>query len=161
MEKASAPPPYAEYAGQFGGQYSQPSHYQQTTNTSINFPAPMLGEQQPPPYFQAPVINTTTIPPPPPGIITVGDRLATPVMVNQPITLYGRYPITVSCPYCSQQVLTQTRTEIGSAAWFMCFFCAAVGLWPCCLIPLCISGFHDTYHACPSCHKVIDVYRPL
>lgn len=146
----------------------QPPAYSAASPTVYNTPAQygVQGGPPPPPPGYAPVATTAPYtqqpggpPPPPMGYV---QQPSTIIITNQPIKLHSRHPVLVTCQHCHQTVTTQPRSEIGTVTWLACGAMILFGFWlGCCLIPFCIPDLQDTYHECPNCKKVIDVYRPL
>jgi len=101
-------------------------------------------------------------PPPPPGVSMVGTAPGVVVVTSQPIKIYTRHPTNIICQHCQQNVVTRPRSEVGMVTWLACGAMILFGLWlGCCFIPFCIPDLQDTYHECPNCGKLIDVYKPL
>ena len=82
--------------------------------------------------------------------------------VVQPINIFTKYPILVTCPFCRQVVHTKPITKVGTTAWSAAFVLSLVGCClGCCFLPFCINDFKDVYHVCPNCSCTIDVFKKL
>lgn len=74
----------------------------------------------------------------------------------QPLTGLSLGPAQVTCPFCHQNVRTNTSHVIDL------FTLLAVGIvflifWPLCWLPLVIPGCKVTQHFCPRCHRKVSV----
>ena len=88
-----------------------------------------------------------------------------PIIVNQTVPVvpvvpvkFLTSPISVVCPYCSKQVVTNVETQFNCCNCCFCFcFCL---LW---LIVQLASGKElnctDANHKCPSCGRLIGQYK--
>jgi len=102
------------------------------------------------------------LPPPPPPGVPVAGAPGVVVVTTQPMRIFTRHPTSVICQHCNQNVVTRTRSEVGMITWLSCGAMIIFGLWlGCCLIPFCIPDLQDTYHECPNCNNVIQVYKPV
>ena len=85
-----------------------------------------------------------------------------PVVQQTIITSYelGKESVKVRCNYCSNEMFTRVDSKISSngMAWaLLCLFC---GSWLLSLLVLCMDGFREFLHYCPSCNALIGVYKP-
>ncbi|MEL6805837.1 MAG: LITAF-like zinc ribbon domain-containing protein [Bacteroidota bacterium] len=70
-----------------------------------------------------------------------------------------RDPQLVECPHCGELVVTNVEFET-SCCQYCCFvFLCCMWLFPCALIPCCVSDWSDVQHRCPHCGKCIRVAR--
>uniref|UniRef100_A0A1I8FVK1 LITAF domain-containing protein n=2 Tax=Macrostomum lignano TaxID=282301 RepID=A0A1I8FVK1_9PLAT len=67
----------------------------------------------------------------------------------------GRYPVPLTCPYCSSYVNTLVTYSPGSFTWLICFLLCIFGFALCCLIPFCVDSCKDAHHSCPNCRGTI------
>merc|ERR1712043_37059 len=87
---------------------------------------------------------------PTPAETVVSQPRVVVVMLN-----VGEHPQNMVCPFCHNNIVTQTTYKMGIFAWFsaagMCLLC-------CCwagLIPCFVNWFKDVSHQCPSCKTVV------
>ncbi|KAI0227001.1 hypothetical protein LSAT2_022544 [Lamellibrachia satsuma] len=83
-----------------------------------------------------------------------------PEVVLQVIPV-GQDAVQMVCPYCHAQILTTVNFKTGTLTWVISLVVCVVGCIPCCLIPFCVNGCKDVVHTCPSCNRMIGVYKPL
>ncbi|XP_028311465.1 lipopolysaccharide-induced tumor necrosis factor-alpha factor homolog isoform X2 [Gouania willdenowi] len=161
-------PPYPDPPMVYGGpvpgpgMYSQPGPYPGAT--------PPPGYQEVPPPGMYPHPGFTAGPPPHAGYQGVPQ----PGMYPQPgyspgppppagyqgvACILRDLPGNMVCPYCQQTVLTNTTTTPGILTWFACLALAIVGCFFCCWIPFLIDSCLDVEHRCPTCQRVIHIYR--
>ncbi|CAL1601196.1 unnamed protein product [Knipowitschia caucasica] len=75
-------------------------------------------------------------------------------------SILGRSPGLTTCPSCQVRVTTEVTYRAGILAWGLCVTCIILGLvLGCCVIPLVINYFKDSYHTCPRCRRVLHVHR--
>ncbi|KAM7290325.1 hypothetical protein ISCGN_026970 [Ixodes scapularis] len=75
---------------------------------------------------------------------------------------WGPLPVPVVCPYCKRHVVTTIRSRPGFLTWMLCGSLAALGcVFGCCLFPFCIPSCQDNLHVCPSCNRILGVFRKI
>ncbi|XP_039979609.1 LITAF domain-containing protein-like isoform X2 [Xiphias gladius] len=65
------------------------------------------------------------------------------------------------CPDCHQTVVTRTEHKAGLMTWAICGGLTVFGCFLCCCIPFCIDSCKDVEHHCPSCQRVIYIYKRM
>lgn len=92
------------------------------------------------------------------------------------------------CPHCRQTVITRTEPTPGLLTWLVCAGLGFFGYEPkkkkkkaqendnfanlneslppsrcflCCFIPFCIDSMQDISHRCPSCSRVIYIFKRM
>ncbi|CAH8645487.1 unnamed protein product [Schistosoma intercalatum] len=97
-------------------------------------------------------------------LIVILSTLAT-VIVHQPTvttTVYHRYPVGITCPFCHNSGVTRVRLESGCLPWLLCGILCFFGFFfGCCLIPFCLDSTKSARHFCPSCNRQVGYYSPL
>lgn len=86
------------------------------------------------------------------------------VVTTQPIPStiqygFGDTPAAIVCPYCNSSVITMLRYQTGAMTWTIFAFLMFCLCWLCAWIPFVSNGTKDVVHVCPTCSKILGVYR--
>ncbi|XP_059204839.1 lipopolysaccharide-induced tumor necrosis factor-alpha factor homolog [Centropristis striata] len=121
----------------------------------------------PAPPYPGPPINSNGVFVSPPVI----QNIQQPFFQQQPqvvqpvnnIVMVGQPPTDKSgqtfCPYCQRIVVSRVEYRDGVKAWTVCVILGALLLWPFCLIPFCCISCKDVEHYCPSCKRILHIYK--
>ncbi|XP_039979606.1 lipopolysaccharide-induced tumor necrosis factor-alpha factor homolog isoform X1 [Xiphias gladius] len=143
MEKGYPPaesaPPYPGPPMNYGGAVPQPAMYPQPGSSSAG---PPLAGYQGAPFAPVPVAP-----------VTVTHMVIPPALHDVP----GQ----ALCPDCHQTVVTRTEHKAGLMTWAICGGLTVFGCFLCCCIPFCIDSCKDVEHHCPSCQRVIYIYKRM
>ncbi|XP_053712236.1 lipopolysaccharide-induced tumor necrosis factor-alpha factor homolog [Synchiropus splendidus] len=63
------------------------------------------------------------------------------------------------CSHCNKTVISDVKYKRGSFSWIVCGLMALFLLWPCFLFALCLKTCKDVEHTCPSCQRVLHLYK--
>ncbi|VEL30154.1 unnamed protein product [Protopolystoma xenopodis] len=140
----------------------EPPSYQNTCDFQLNqnLPTtqptyPQQNNHQFQPYATYPVNLTETN-------IHIISQTPVTTQTTTVVTSFGRLPVSMTCPWCYQLIVTQTTIHDGCFTWLMCgliaFFC---GLFGCCLIPFCFDDCKDVYHRCPICLRPVGSFTVI
>merc|ERR1712064_86908 len=66
-----------------------------------------------------------------------------------------KYPTTVQCPKCDQNVQTKVRKIESQTAKDLACACCFTGMFCCVCIPCYENATEDTEHQCPNCHHIV------
>ncbi|XP_008288457.1 lipopolysaccharide-induced tumor necrosis factor-alpha factor homolog isoform X2 [Stegastes partitus] len=130
-------------------------------NPPVNDPSPPYPDQPAnyggtaPPPGMYPQPGFPSAGPPPAGYqsVSTGRVIVTPALQD----IAGQ----TVCPHCQQQVTTIATLKPGLLTWAACGGLAIFACCLCCWIPFCVDACKDVEHSCPSCHKVIYIYKRL
>ena len=61
----------------------------------------------------------------------------------------------MTCPNCSNDIKTMTKTKCGSCVYFISIFSL---IFPCMALACCLPSYHDVVHQCPDCKIVLGRY---
>lgn len=84
----------------------------------------------------------------------------TPLVVEYPeIRLkYSEDPLTATCPYCRQSMITEIESRPGPFSLLSAIILAHCFL---CCIPFLVDRFKDMKHSCPKCKSTIGVFKRM
>ncbi|XP_019958389.1 LITAF domain-containing protein-like [Paralichthys olivaceus] len=122
--------------------------------SSPPYPGPPMnygGVAPPPEMYPQPGFSPAA--PPPVGHQAVAHMIVTPALQDVP----GQ----AVCPHCHQTVVTTAEHKAGLMTWAICGCLTIFGCFLCCCIPFCVDSCKDVEHHCPSCHKVIYLYKRI
>lgn len=114
--------------------------------------APAVYEYQQP-TSSPPGQNPQYATPPPPGAPP-----AAGVAPVAPVNMagLGKDPKRITCPYCHQQVVTRTTSEIDACS-IVAVVVLLLTIWPLFWIPLVCDCCKAMNHHCPSCHRKVRI----
>uniref|UniRef100_A0A3B5KL62 LITAF domain-containing protein n=1 Tax=Takifugu rubripes TaxID=31033 RepID=A0A3B5KL62_TAKRU len=126
------------------------------------YPGPPMNYGSAPGMYPQPGINPQPGPAPPPpgyqGVYFVCFSSVTHVVVSPAL---HDVPGQTLCPHCQQTVITRTEPTAGLMTWLVCAALGFFGCFLCCFIPFCIESCQDIMHRCPSCNRVIYIYKRM
>ncbi|XP_076865358.1 lipopolysaccharide-induced tumor necrosis factor-alpha factor homolog [Brachyhypopomus gauderio] len=160
---ASAPP--LEISGAAG--YMAPPSYEETMTAGPQYP--QYGPAPPPPVYskttQAPYPTqayTQMYAAPAPCAPVTNPVVSVQTVYVQPGVVFGDLPVQAFCPVCVQSVQTRLEHSSGTMTWLTCAGLCIFGcIYGCCLIPFCVDSLKDVRHHCPSCNRIMGVYKRL
>ncbi|PAV60121.1 hypothetical protein WR25_10293 [Diploscapter pachys] len=82
-----------------------------------------------------------------------------PTIVN--VMVFDRYPMSLNCPHCKQNIVTTLSYRGGILTWLSVGGLFITGLWCCLCVPFCIDDLKDVEHHCSSCHAHLGTYKRL
>ncbi|CAI8045248.1 Lipopolysaccharide-induced tumor necrosis factor-alpha factor homolog [Geodia barretti] len=115
---------------------------------------PLMKDEQPPPT------NPAYPPQAPPGYQQAPYAPPQHVVSMQSLR-FTENPVQLRCNTCGQDVVTRTMYTPGLMTWLIVGILFILGIWPCCLIPLCVDGLKDVDHVCPNCGTKQGSYKRL
>lgn len=65
---------------------------------------------------------------------------------------FGRFPVSMQCPYCNANMQTRTRTFPNLKTLIACGITLVV-FWPLFWLPLIIDNCKETEHTCTNCEE--------
>lgn len=141
-EVCSDEPP--RYADTFDSSQIQTERRDQPYPPVANVIAPPVLVQPPPPL--PPQTGLYHYQPCPPNTIS-------PVVLNRH---FGKKPISIRCPICQKDVVTEIVYELGAMVWIAAGIILLLGIFlifPLFLfwIPFFVDDFKDIIHICPNC----------
>jgi len=123
-----------------------------------------------PPPYQQDLPSHQLYGPPPGPVTTQGYPISDTVVITQPAAVtvihaygvFGRHPISLTCPGCQANVTTSITYHVGGLAWLLFSMLCIFGCWlGCCLIPFLVDDCKDVIHSCPNCHRVIGRFNRI
>ena len=68
--------------------------------------------------------------------------------------------VMVNCKQCKRENFTKVENKVHSNGIAWAIICCCCGSWLLSLLVLCMDGFKEFTHYCPSCNAVIGIYKP-
>ncbi|XP_072043632.1 lipopolysaccharide-induced tumor necrosis factor-alpha factor homolog [Amphiura filiformis] len=138
---------------------------QQAQGPPPDYPGPPSGQPYPPQQQGYPPPQQAGYPPqgqagPPPAVVTVQQPTTTTIVSTQVVSL-GDRPTVTQCPNCHNTVTTVVTREMGLMVWLIAGVLCLFGIWPCCLIPFCITDLYDARHTCPVCNYHLGMCKKM
>jgi len=72
----------------------------------------------------------------------------------------GKDSVMVRCSNCQRDNFTRVESKVSSNGMLWAILCCCFGSWLLSLLVLCMEGFREFFHYCPSCNSVIAIYKP-
>uniref|UniRef100_A0A3Q2ZCR6 Si:ch211-202h22.7 n=1 Tax=Kryptolebias marmoratus TaxID=37003 RepID=A0A3Q2ZCR6_KRYMA len=138
---------------------------------------PQNSPDVPPPYPGPPLVQSSVVNQPAPAAQAAPQPMPQPAPqpmpqpAPQPIfVFFSANPVVVQalprdvpgqmfCPHCQNNIVTTTHYKVGTQTWLICGLVALFLCWPCCLIPFCVNDCKDVVHSCPTCQRVVHIYK--
>lgn len=79
--------------------------------------------------------------------------------INQPIS-FGKEPVRAKCQHCTAEIFTRVDNRISSGGKCWAILCCCLGSWLLSFLVLCMDGFKEFTHFCPSCNRYLATYNP-
>ena len=79
---------------------------------------------------------------------------------NVPIAKLEKQSTRISCSKCRREIYTLVEDKVSGngTAWAIC--CCCFGSLLLSFLVLCMDGFREFTHYCPSCKEIVGKYRP-
>ena len=68
--------------------------------------------------------------------------------------------VMVKCKQCRRENFTKVESKVHSDGIAWAILCCCCGSWLLSLLVICMNGFREFSHYCPSCNAVIGTYKP-
>ena len=96
-----------------------------------------------------------------PNVVYSSESYTKPVTVVQVATeTLDKFSVKVRCNNCSQEQFTRVDSKVSSGGIMWAICCCCFGSWLLSLFVLCLDGFKEFTHYCPSCNALVGVYNP-
>lgn len=91
---------------------------------------------------------------------TITETAAVPLVVEYPEVKLkvSEVPVTASCPYCHQSMITEIEPQPGPFTLLTAIILAHCLL---CCIPFINKRFLDMKHSCPKCKSTIGIFKRM
>ena len=72
----------------------------------------------------------------------------------------GKDSVMVRCTNCQKENFSRVESKVSSNGMVWAILCCCFGSWLLSLLVLYMEGFREFSHYCPSCNKIIAIYKP-
>ena len=72
----------------------------------------------------------------------------------------GKNSVMVRCSNCQRDNFSRVESKVSSNGMVWAILCCCFGSWLLSLLVLCMEGFREFLHYCPSCNSIIAIYKP-
>ena len=114
-----------------------------------------MADQPAPAYNNKAFENPQPVQPVQPGPTTVVVQTSQPQVVQPPPVIhFTENPQAHHCAFCNDNIVTNTKIEMGTGSWIAVgalLFLTGI----CCCLPCCIDSCQDVTHSCPKCNRIM------
>ena len=86
--------------------------------------------------------------------------VVTPGPVEGTNYILEKNPVQVRCTNCRRDNYTRVENKISGNGMAWAIICCCFGSWLLSLLVLCVDGFREFLHFCPSCNSMVGTYKP-
>jgi uncharacterized membrane protein YdcZ (DUF606 family) len=72
----------------------------------------------------------------------------------------GKVSVMARCTNCQRDNFTRVESKVSSNGMVWAIICFCFGSWLLSFLVLCMEGFREFLHYCPSCNSIIATYKP-
>ena len=94
------------------------------------------------------------------GSYDTGNSNTRHVETTKGIAEIGRESVLVRCNNCHRDNFSRVESKVSSNGVAWAIICCCFGSWLLSLLVLCMEGFREFDHFCPSCNSIIATYKP-
>ena len=99
---------------------------------------------------------------PTPNVVYGSESCTKPVTVVQIATeTLNKSSVKVRCNNCSQEQFTRVESKVSSGGMMWAILCCCFGSPLLSFFVLCLDGFREFTHYCPSCNAWVGTYKPI